>query len=164
MQDSLLLSRMRACTISKNAQTSGAEAIFVWAQPWRDHSFLRCGYLCSETPTRLFRVYQQAVEGTCSWSFSVFAAFAVHASCLYIYLAHMDRQSFLAHDGIQTLDMLSLGFGPNKDRFSSWRPISDACTCTNKVAGHWWFNGKNSRLPRWEIRVQFLANARTSLL
>ncbi len=62
-KDSLLLSRMRACTISKNAQTSGAEAIFVWAQPWRDHSFLRCGYLCSETPTRLFRVYQQAVEG-----------------------------------------------------------------------------------------------------
>ncbi len=48
-KDSLLLSRMRACTISKNAQTSGAEAIFVWAQPWRDHSFLRCGYLCSET-------------------------------------------------------------------------------------------------------------------
>ncbi len=38
-KDSLLLSRMRACTISKNAQTSGAEAIFVWAQPWRDHSF-----------------------------------------------------------------------------------------------------------------------------
>ncbi len=32
-KDSLLLSRMRACTISKNAQTSGAEAIFVWAQP-----------------------------------------------------------------------------------------------------------------------------------
>ncbi len=62
-KDSLLLSRMRACTISKNAQTSGAETIFVWAQPWRDHSFLRCGYLCSETPTRLFRVYQQAVEG-----------------------------------------------------------------------------------------------------
>ncbi len=56
---------------------------------------------------------------TCSWSFSVFAAFAVHASRLHIYLASMDRQSFLAHDGIQTLDMLSLGFGPNKDRFSS---------------------------------------------
>ncbi len=32
---------------------------------------------------------------------------------------NMDRQSFLAHDGIQTLDMLSLGFGPNKDRFSA---------------------------------------------
>ncbi len=46
--------------------------------------------------------------------------------------SHMDRQSFLAHDGIQTLDMLSLGFGPNKDRFSAWRPISDSCTCTNK--------------------------------
>ncbi len=29
-KDSLLLSKMRACTISKNAQTSGAEAIFVW--------------------------------------------------------------------------------------------------------------------------------------
>ncbi len=37
---------------------------------------------------------------------------------LYLF-SHMDRQSFLAHDGIQTLDMLSLGFGPNKDRFSS---------------------------------------------
>ncbi len=32
--------------------------------------------------------------------------------------------------------------GPNKDRFSSWRPISDACTCTNKSCRHWWFNGR----------------------
>ncbi len=56
--------------------------------------------------------------------------------------SHMDRQSFLAHDGIQTLDMLSLGFGPNKDRFSAWRPISDSCTCTNKSCRHWWFNGR----------------------
>ncbi len=30
-----------------------------------------------------------------SWSFSVFAAFAVHASRLHIYLASMERQSFL---------------------------------------------------------------------
>ncbi len=80
-KDSLLLSRMRACTISKNAQTSGAEAIFVWAQPWRDHSFLRCGYLCSETPTRLFRVYQQAVEGHAAGHFCI-CSLAVHASCL----------------------------------------------------------------------------------
>ncbi len=32
-RNSLLLSRMRACTISKNAQTSGAEAIFVGPNP-----------------------------------------------------------------------------------------------------------------------------------
>ncbi len=44
-----------------------------------------------------------------------------------IYLASMEKQTFLVRDGIQTLDMLSLGFGPNKDRFSSCRPISISC-------------------------------------
>ncbi len=56
------------------------------------------------------------------WSFSVFA---VPASRLHIYLASMERQSFLVCDGIQTLDMLSLGLGSKKDCFSSSRPISD---------------------------------------
>ncbi len=58
-----------------------------------------------------------------SWSFSVFAAFAVPVSSLHIYLASMERQSFLVCDGIQTLDMLSLGLGSKKDLFSSSRPI-----------------------------------------
>ncbi len=62
-----------------------------------------------------------------SWSFSVFAAFAVPVSSLHIYLASLERQSFLVCDGIQTLDMLSLGLGSKKDRFSSSRPISDSC-------------------------------------
>ncbi len=39
-----------------------------------------------------------------------------------IYLASMEKQTYLIRDGIRTLDMLSLVFGPNKDRFSSCRP------------------------------------------
>ncbi len=39
-----------------------------------------------------------------------------------IFLASMEKQTYLVRDGIRTLDMLSLGFGPNKDRFSSCRP------------------------------------------
>ncbi len=39
-----------------------------------------------------------------------------------IYLASMEKQTYLVRDGIRTLDMLSLGFSPNKDRFSSCRP------------------------------------------
>ncbi len=38
-----------------------------------------------------------------------------------MYLASMEKQTYLVCDGIRTLDMLSLGFGPNKDRFSSCR-------------------------------------------
>ncbi len=38
-----------------------------------------------------------------SWSLSVFAAFAVPASRLYIYLASVERQRILIRDGIQTL-------------------------------------------------------------
>ncbi len=62
-----------------------------------------------------------------SWSFSVFAAFAFPVSSLHFYLASMDRQRFLLCDGIQTLDMLSLGLGSKKYLFSSSRPISDSC-------------------------------------
>ncbi len=63
-------------------------------------------------------VYQQAVEGHAAGHFLYLQPLQStrHA---FILFSHMDRQSFLAHDGIQTLDMLSLGFGPNKDRFSS---------------------------------------------
>ncbi len=42
------------------------------------------------------------------------------------YLASLERQSFLVCDGIQRLDMLSLGLGSKKDLFSSSRPISDS--------------------------------------
>ncbi len=41
-----------------------------------------------------------------SWSFSVFAAFAVPVSSLHIYLASLERQSFLVCDGIQTLALV----------------------------------------------------------
>ncbi len=68
-----------------------------------------------------------------SWSFSVFAAFAVHASRLHIYLASMERQSFLVCDGIQTLDMLSIGLGSKNDLFSSSRPISDSCASSLSI-------------------------------
>ncbi len=68
-----------------------------------------------------------------SWSFSVFTAFAVPVSSLHIYLASMERQSFLVCDGIQTLDMLSLGLGSKKDLFSSSRPISDSCASSLSV-------------------------------
>ncbi len=50
---------------------------------------------------------------------SLLSAFAVPVSRLHIYLASVERQSFFICDGIQTLDMISLGLGPNKDRFSS---------------------------------------------
>ncbi len=33
--------------------------------------------------------------------------------------SHMDRQSFLAHDGNPNPGHALLGFGPNKDRFSA---------------------------------------------
>ncbi len=62
-----------------------------------------------------------------SWSFSVFAAFAFPVSSLHFYLASMHRQRVLLCDGIQTLDMLSLGLGSKKYLFSSSRPISDSC-------------------------------------
>ncbi len=62
-----------------------------------------------------------------SWSFSVFAAFAFPVSSLHFYLASMHRQRFILCDGIQTLDMLSLGLGSKKYLFSSSRPISDSC-------------------------------------
>ncbi len=68
-----------------------------------------------------------------SWSFSIFAAFAVPASSFHIYLANMERQSFLDCDGIQTLDMLSLVLGPNKDHFSSSGPISDSCASSLSI-------------------------------
>ncbi len=42
----------------------------------------------------------------CSWSFSVFAAFADPVSSLHIYLASLERQSFLVCDGIQTLALV----------------------------------------------------------
>ncbi len=64
------------------------------------------------------------------WSFSVFA---VPASRLHIYLASMERQSFLVCDGIQTLDMLSLGLGSKKDCFSSSGPISDTCASSLSI-------------------------------
>ncbi len=64
------------------------------------------------------------------WSFSVFA---VPASHLHIYLASMERQSFFVCDGIQTLDMLSLGLGSKKDCFSSSRPISDSCASSLSI-------------------------------
>ncbi len=63
-------------------------------------------------------VYQQAVEGHAAGHFLYLQPCSPRVTPLYLF-SHMDRQSFLAHDGIQTLDMLSLGFGPNKDRFSS---------------------------------------------
>ncbi len=63
-------------------------------------------------------VYQQAVEGHAAGHFCICSLCSPRVKPFYLF-SHMDRQSFLAHDGIQTLDMLSLGFGPNKDRFSS---------------------------------------------
>ncbi len=45
------------------------------------------------------------------WSFSVFA---VPVSRLHIYLASVERQSFFICDGIQTLDMISLGLAQTK--------------------------------------------------
>ncbi len=73
----------------------------------------------------------------------------------------MDRQSFLAHDGIQTLDMLSLGFGPNKDRFSSKAYQRRVYLYQQKLQG---IGGSMVEFSpaTSEIRVQFLANARTA--
>ncbi len=56
---------------------------------------------------------------TCSMSFSVFAALAVRASRLHIYLAIWTDRAFLHMMGSKPWNMLSLGFGPNKDRFSA---------------------------------------------
>ncbi len=56
--------------------------------------------------------------------------------------SHMDRQSFLAHDGIQTLDMLSLGFGTTKIASAPEGPSATRVPVPTKVAGHWWFNGR----------------------
>ncbi len=64
-------------------------------------------------------VYQHAVEGNAAGQLSLLSAFAVPVSRLHIYLVSVERQSFFICDGIQTLDMISLGLGPNKDRFSS---------------------------------------------
>ncbi len=71
------------------------------------------------------RLQQDSSESTNKqWKDMQLVIFCICSLCsprvtpLYLF-SHMDRQSFLAHDGIQTLDMLSLGFGPNKDRFSS---------------------------------------------
>ncbi len=103
----------------------------------------------------IWTVYQQAVEGHAAGHFLYLAAFAVHASRLHIYLAIWDRQSFLAHDGIQTLDMLSLGFGPNKDRFSSWRTYQRRVYLyQQKLQG---IGGSMVEFSpaTWEIRVQF---------
>ncbi len=78
-------------------------------------------------------VYQHAVEGNAAGQLFLLSAFAVPVSRLHIYLASVERQSFFICDGIQTLDMISLGLGPNKDRFSSWRPISDSCTLSLSI-------------------------------
>ncbi len=59
-------------------------------------------------------VYQHAVEGNAAGQLSLLSAFAVPVSCLHIYLASVERQSFFICDGIQTLDMISLGLGPTK--------------------------------------------------
>ncbi len=78
-------------------------------------------------------VYQHAVEGNAAGQLSLLSAFAVPVSRLHIYLTSVERQSFFICDGIQTLDMISLGLGPNKDRFSSWRPISDWCALSLSI-------------------------------
>ncbi len=46
------------------------------------------------------------------------------------YLASMERQSFLVCDGIQTLDMLSIGLGSKKDRSA---PVGQSATHVLRV-------------------------------
>jgi hypothetical protein len=59
-----------------------------------------------------------------SRTLSVFAALAVPAPRPHLYLASTERRSFLVRDGMQTPDVLFLGPGPNKGRFSSSSPVS----------------------------------------
>ncbi len=92
-----------------------------------------------------------------------FSVFAVPASRLH----SMERQSFLVCDGIQTLDMLSIGLGSKKDRFSSSRPISQSglvivgllsiwnATC---YGGHYFYSffSTSSQNGAWEKRLHCL--------
>ncbi len=159
-KDSLLLSRMRACTISKNAQTSGAEAIFVWAQPWRDHSF--CG-----VATFVQRLQQDSSESTNKqWKDMQLVIFCICSLCsprvtpLYLF-SHMDRQSFLAHDGIQTLDMLFRVWPKQRSLQLLKAYQRRVYLYQQKLQG---IGGSMVEFSpaTWEIRVQFPANARTA--
>ncbi len=74
----------------------------------------------------------------------------------------MDRQSFLAHDGIQTLDMLSLGFGPQQRSLQLLKAYQRRVYLyQQKLQG---IGGSMVEFSpaTWEIRVQFPANARTA--
>ncbi len=55
----------------------------------------------------------------CSWS--IVSTFSLCGPCVtpsYLFNQRGKTELFIC-DGIQTLDMISLGLGPNKDRFSS---------------------------------------------
>ncbi len=75
-----------------------------------------------------------------SWSLSVFAAFAVPASCLYIYLASVERQRFLIRDGIQTLVFSA---GPKQRSLQLLLLNAQA----NIHHMRWWYSGEHSCLP-----------------
>ncbi len=123
------------------SQPGKTELSCMWWDPKTGHALFRVGLKeRSSAPvglsaTQSLRVWASLLSVQDSnhqmhWSFSVFA---VPASRLHIYLASMERQSFLVCDGIQTLDMLSIGLGSKKDRFSSSRPISDSCASSLSI-------------------------------
>ncbi len=118
-----------------------------------------CGWLPLFRDTnKTLQSLPTAVEGHAAGHFCICSLCSPRH--LYIYLAIWTDRAFL-HDGIQTLDMLSLGFGPKQRSLQLLKAISDTCTVPTKVAGHWGFNGR-IRAATWEIRVQFPANARTA--
>ncbi len=99
---------------------------------------------------------------TCSWSFSVFAAFAVHASRLHIYLAIWTDRAFLHIMGSKTLDMLSLGVWPKQRSLQRLKAHQRLVYLyQQKLQG---IGGSMVEFSpaTWEIRVQFPANARTA--
>ncbi len=129
----------------------------------RSISFLRCGYLCSETPTRLFRVYQQAVEGHAAGHFLYLQPLQSTRHALYIYLAIWTDRAFLHMMGSKPWTCSLEGLAQTKIASASWRPIKRRVYLypTKKLAGQ--VGGSMGRIfaCHVEIRVQFPANART---